>query len=79
MVATNVAYDTTENAPAAVDRALEYWGNPLITQATRAELEGFAGRVEALIDRTWKQSQYRALRQNALRMLVATSPDLQTC
>ena len=76
---TDVPYDTTENAAAAVDRALEYWGNPLITNATRAELEGFAGRVEALIDRTWKQSQYRSLRQNALRMLVATSPDLQTC
>ena len=62
-----------------MDRALEYWGNPLVTQATRAELEGFAGRVEGLIDRQWKQSQFRVLRQNALRMLVAGSPDLQTC
>ena len=25
----------------------------------------------------WQQSTYRALRQNALRMLIATSPDMQ--
>ena len=72
-------YDITETPAAAVDQALAYWGDPPITPATRAELEGFAGRVEGLIDRSWKQSQYRVLRQNALRMLVATSPDLQTC
>ena len=52
---------------------------PEITQATRCELQGFAARVEGLIDKSWKASQYRALRQNALRMLVATSPDLHTC
>jgi uncharacterized protein (DUF1800 family) len=78
VLSTKVPYDVAENPPTAVDRALEYWGFPSISPATRAELEGFAARVEALIDRTWKQSQYRVLRQNALRMLVATSPDLQT-
>ena len=26
----------------------------------------------------WQQETYRALRQNALRMLIATSPDFQT-
>jgi uncharacterized protein (DUF1800 family) len=78
-ISTDVVYDITENAAVAVDRALAYWGNPTIGGATRAELEGFAGRVEGLIDRTWKQAQFRVLRQNALRMLVATSPDLQTC
>jgi uncharacterized protein (DUF1800 family) len=76
---TKDPYETTENPPTAVNRALAFWGNPSITPATRAELEGFATRVEELIDRTWKQSQYRVLRQNALRMLVATSPDLQSC
>jgi hypothetical protein len=25
----------------------------------------------------WQRSPYRAMRQNALRMLIATSPDLQ--
>ena len=25
----------------------------------------------------WQQSPYRAMRQNALRMLIATSPDMQ--
>ena len=76
---TKNPYDTAENPATAVDRALEYWGRPTISPTSRAELEGFASRVESLIDRTWKQSQYRVLRQNALRMLVATSPDLQTC
>jgi uncharacterized protein (DUF1800 family) len=76
---TKNPYDVLENPAQAVDTALAYWGNPTITPATRAELEAFAGRVEGLIDRAWKQAQYRVLRQNALRMLVATSPDLQTC
>ena len=76
---TKNPYDVVENAPTAVDRALEYWGGPTITPATRAELENFATRVEGLIDRSWKQGQFRVLRQNALRMLVATSPDLQAC
>jgi hypothetical protein len=25
----------------------------------------------------WEQSPYRAMRQNALRLLIATSPDMQ--
>ena len=31
--------------------------------------------VEPLAE--WQQSPYRAIRQNALRMLIATSPDMQ--
>ena len=30
-------------------------------------------------NRNWKRQSYPALRQNALRTLVATSPDFQTC
>jgi hypothetical protein len=27
----------------------------------------------------WRQSAYRGLRQNALRMLIANSPEMQAC
>ena len=41
-----------------------------------------AGRLRTSVagrrHRQWQQSPYRALRQNALRMLIANSPDLQT-
>jgi uncharacterized protein (DUF1800 family) len=73
------AYDTSEGPGAAVDRALRYWGHPTITTTTRAQLERFARRVENAIDADWKDSYYRGLRQNALRMLVATAPDQETC
>ncbi|OLE37486.1 MAG: hypothetical protein AUG48_04325 [Actinobacteria bacterium 13_1_20CM_3_68_9] len=73
-------YDHTAEGPrAAVDRALRYWGGPTITKTTRAQLERFGRRVENAIDADWKDGYYRGLRQNALRMLVATAPDLETC
>jgi hypothetical protein len=28
---------------------------------------------------SWQETSYRALRQNALRLMLATSPDMQTC
>jgi uncharacterized protein (DUF1800 family) len=71
-------YDATEDPQAAVRSALAFWGDPTITDATRARLVAFSERCQAAMDRTWKQKQYRVLRQNALRMLIATSPDLHT-
>ena len=68
-------YDVNETPAQAVARALEFWGNPAVTDRTRARLEAFAGR--AVGDKPWKRETYPILRQNALRMLVATSPDLQ--
>jgi hypothetical protein len=73
------SYPVAEGPKAAVDRALGYWGKPTITGTTRAQLEGFSRRVENAIDESWKQSYYRGLRQNALRMLLATAPDQETC
>jgi hypothetical protein len=46
---------------------------------TPSKTENFARRVENAIDASWKDSYYRGLRQNALRMLVATAPDTETC
>ena len=71
-------YDATETAKDAVSKALRFWGSPTLTASTRKELHGFASRVEAVADAEWEQEAYRALRQNALRTLIASSPDYQT-
>jgi uncharacterized protein (DUF1800 family) len=72
-------YDAAETPEAAVTKALEFWGNPGVTAATRSALLGFAADAGALADVKWKRRSYPVMRQNALRMLVATSPELQTC
>ncbi|GIK77045.1 MAG: hypothetical protein BroJett022_07350 [Actinomycetes bacterium] len=72
------AYDPTETAEQAVRKALRFWGSPTISARTRKELQRFARRVEAVATDEWQQGTYRALRQNALRMLVVMSPELQT-
>ena len=72
-------YDEDETPAAAVAKALEFWGNPALTPTTRSALMRFAAETEAPIDQRWKRRAYPILRQNALRILVATSPDLQTC
>ena len=72
-------YDVSEDAGAAVATALGFWGTPQITPETRDRLLAFSTRCQTAMNARWKQQSYRALRQNALRMLVATSPDMQTC
>ena len=72
-------YDAGETPAEAVEKALRYWGNPAIAAATRDELVGFGRDVESAIVADWQQTTFRALRQNALRLLLATSPDMQTC
>jgi uncharacterized protein (DUF1800 family) len=74
-----VAADPSETPAAAVEQALAFWGNPSITRGTRAALERFATRCRDGANREWKQETYPLLRQNALRMMIATSPDLHTC
>jgi uncharacterized protein (DUF1800 family) len=66
--------------PAAlVDGALAFWGNPTVRPETRAALVGFAMRAMSDADARWKKTSYRFLTANALRQLIAVSPDLQTC
>ncbi len=72
-------YDAAETPAQAVEHALAFWGRPSITPETAQRLTTFAERCAAVTDQRWKQISHRILRQNALRMLVATSPDLQTC
>jgi uncharacterized protein (DUF1800 family) len=71
------AYDPSEDAGTAMTRAMAYWGNPGIGSATVNSLNGFAASALPAQLARWQQSPYRAMRQNALRMLIACSPDMQ--
>jgi uncharacterized protein DUF1800 len=76
---TKTPPDPSESPAAAVDRALAFWGNPLVSKGTRAALERYAERCRTGANREWKQKYYPLWCQNALRMMIAVSPDLQTC
>ena len=68
------------DAQELLSRALDFWGNPELKRDTRTALLGFARSALADADQAWKKDQYPVLRpRNALRMLVAVSPDYQTC
>jgi hypothetical protein len=46
---------------------------------TRNALERYAQRCIDGANREWKKKYYPLWCQNGLRMMIATSPDLQTC
>jgi hypothetical protein len=61
-----------------LDHACEFWHNPPLGQDTHHALHTFAQR--ALGDAKgadWKRVQYPVMVQNALRQLIAVSPELQ--
>ena len=70
-------YPETETAADAVGRALAFWNNPSLTRETHDRIVQFAQSCMASATHDWQQAPYRAMRQNALRMLIATSPDMQ--
>jgi Protein of unknown function (DUF1800) len=70
-------YSATEEPAAALSSALAYWGNPLLSSESTQTIAAFAQSCLTGYTAPWEQSPYRALRQNALRMLIATSPDVQ--
>ncbi|MEX0992607.1 MAG: DUF1800 domain-containing protein [Solirubrobacterales bacterium] len=78
-IETNAPYDTAEDPVAAVDKAIAFWGAPTISPQTRDALIAFSQRVANGATTKSKKRSYPILRQNALRTLVATCPDLQTC
>ena len=51
-------------------------GSPALSPGTTAVLQSFADQAQV---GDANAAGYRALRQNALRILVATSPDFQVC
>jgi uncharacterized protein (DUF1800 family) len=71
-------YDATEDAPTAVSRACAALGTPSLTDETSAALLTFAQSVLPAVLAGWQKGPYRAMRQNALRMLILTSSDFQT-
>jgi uncharacterized protein (DUF1800 family) len=73
------AYSATESPDAAVESALAYWGNPELSDDTHRNLTSFSRRAQAGIVADWEQTTYRVLRQNALRGLIPTAPEWQTC
>ncbi|HEY6961455.1 MAG TPA: DUF1800 domain-containing protein [Gaiellaceae bacterium] len=67
------------DAQTVLTRALAFWNDPQLSEATKSALLRFAH--DALGDagrERWKQVQYPVLVENALRQLIAMSPDLQT-
>jgi len=71
-------YSATEEPAPALEAALAYWAHPNLSAESLQSLGEFARScLENLEIASWQQSSYRAIRQNALRMLIATSPDMQ--
>ena len=77
--AWNSNYDASESPALAVERALAHVGNPTLTTETRAALESYAASCIPANTPNWNAGPYRGYRQNALRMLILTSSDHQTC
>jgi uncharacterized protein (DUF1800 family) len=67
------------DATELLSRALDFWGDPGLKKDTRRALLGFANLALADANQAWKKAQYPVLVLNALRVLVAVSPDYQTC
>jgi uncharacterized protein (DUF1800 family) len=65
-------------ADGLVASALAFWGDPPVASATRGALTQFAQDALASADASWKRRQWPPLIENALRQLVAVSPDFQT-
>ncbi len=67
------------DAPTTLAQALSFWRNPALSSATHSALLGFThGAIAAAGKSTWEQVQYPVLAENAVRQLIAVSPDLQT-
>ena len=73
------SYPVSETPEQALRSALGYWHNPSLSAQTHANLLAFSRRAQRGITADWEQVTYRILRQNALRALIPTTPDWQTC
>ena len=67
--------DAAEARRAAPPR---FWGTRRCRRATRSALERYAKAAMAAADEPWKRESYPVLTENALRMLIAVSPDYLT-
>jgi hypothetical protein len=76
---SSARYPAHESASEAVRAALAHWGDPQLSETTIESLTAFSRQAQAGITADWEQVTYRILRQNALRGLVPTTPEWQTC
>ena len=67
------------NVLGLVAAAHAFLGKPTLTDSTQSALRHFAAAALADANASWKKSQYPSLIENALRQLIAVSPDYQTC
>ncbi|HSX21904.1 MAG TPA: DUF1800 domain-containing protein, partial [Gaiellaceae bacterium] len=66
------------DAQALLDSALAFWNEPPLGDATKGALLAFAQNALGDAAKTsWKRKQYPVMAQNALRHLIAVSPELQ--
>jgi len=72
-------YPDTEDGATAVAAALAAIGNPALSAETAANVKAFADSVLPGTMNATQKRTYRAMRQNALRLLILTSADAQTC
>jgi uncharacterized protein (DUF1800 family) len=61
-----------------VTRAARFWADTPLSRTTRGALERYAASAMAAADQPWERESYPVLIENALRMLVAVSPDYLT-
>jgi uncharacterized protein (DUF1800 family) len=73
----NEPYDAAEAPEPALEKALAAWDYPPLRAEDHAELLRFARDAWSGVTAGWQQSPARAMRQNALRQLIAISPDFQ--
>jgi hypothetical protein len=59
-------------------RAEAFWAGPPLSGTVRGALQDYATRALATADQRWKRETYPVLIENALRMLIPTSPDYLT-
>jgi uncharacterized protein (DUF1800 family) len=67
------------NPDALVASAHRFVGRPTLTPGTDAALKRFAKAALSDANASWKRDQYPSLIENALRQLIVSSPDYQTC
>ena len=72
------APDVPADPAGLVDAAIGFWGSPAISAPVRSGLEKYAADTLAAATERWEKTVFPVLALNALRMLVATSPDYLT-
>jgi uncharacterized protein (DUF1800 family) len=72
---TKPPYSPTETPEQALRKALRHWNNPTLSAPTMRMIEAFARGSVSADKEKWQLSPFRAMRQNALRMLIAMAPD----